>query len=56
MKTDVNKKIRVLIKRAKENKGDQDSIKLKVQITDSLATRIKTPEQAKSFMTLLEAL
>jgi len=56
----ITQKIQVLIDKAKEGKTYTDSkgdaTTLQSNVTNSLADNIKTKEQAKSFMTLLQAL
>lgn len=59
MKEDVNKKVQVLMQKAKESKTHKtgnEKEKTQSGIPNSLADHIKTQEQAKSFMTLLNSL
>lgn len=58
MNEDINKKMQLILKKAKEGKKKAKSDNSIVQsgIANSLADHIKTQEQAQTFMTLLKAL
>lgn len=57
MNQNLDKKIAVLIAKANETKANkQKSPAISSNLQNSLAEKIKTREQAKSFMTLINAL
>lgn len=60
MNKEIDKKIQVLTQKAKETTAnalqDPNSLALDSNIPNSLADQIKTKEQAKSFVTLLNSL
>jgi len=58
MDKSIEQKIQVLTQKAKEEKAAENSRKQQIDsnIPNSLAEHIKTPEQAKTFMLLLNSL
>jgi len=59
MNQQVEKKVQVLMRKAKENKHykkGKEGKKKQSQLPNSLADQLKTEDQAKSFLILLDAL